>query len=225
MLTKPVILVVGGEASERQSFVRALNEQFRVVGAEQPDDAVVHLDGSIDLVICDLQSREFSGVELLQMWKRQRPDTPFVVVTEGLDVNAVILAMKLGAADCLVKPVDAHELGELVAEVLEDKFVTGQSGELSPVGTDTLYKKSFEIPPGMTLSKLEREAILQALARSEGNRTRAAQELGISVRTLQRKLKSWSTPIQPLQSPVPKSRLLLHSINSIIPFTAHAQVH
>jgi DNA-binding NtrC family response regulator len=47
-------------------------------------------------------------------------------------------------------------------------------------------------PMGLSLAELERSAIEQALARSDGNRTRAADRLGISVRTLQRKLKSWS---------------------------------
>jgi transcriptional regulator with PAS, ATPase and Fis domain len=43
----------------------------------------------------------------------------------------------------------------------------------------------------LNLNELEREAILSALKRSYGNRTRAAHTLGISVRTLQRKLKQW----------------------------------
>lgn len=42
-----------------------------------------------------------------------------------------------------------------------------------------------------TLDDLERIAIQNALKRSMGNRTHAAQNLGISVRTLQRKIKNW----------------------------------
>jgi len=46
-------------------------------------------------------------------------------------------------------------------------------------------------PDSLNLNELEREAILSALERSYGNRTHAAHTLGISVRTLQRKLKQW----------------------------------
>ena len=42
------------------------------------------------------------------------------------------------------------------------------------------------------LHDLEKEAILSALKKSFGNRTHAAHTLGISVRTLQRKLKLWN---------------------------------
>jgi DNA-binding NtrC family response regulator len=46
------------------------------------------------------------------------------------------------------------------------------------------------IPPGMSLDDIERKVIEQALAQHDGNRTHAAEALGISVRTLQRKLKA-----------------------------------
>jgi DNA-binding NtrC family response regulator len=42
-----------------------------------------------------------------------------------------------------------------------------------------------------TLAELERGAVMRALKAHQGNRTQAANALGISVRTLQRKLKQW----------------------------------
>jgi transcriptional regulator of acetoin/glycerol metabolism len=50
----------------------------------------------------------------------------------------------------------------------------------------------FEIPPGLRLADLVKAAVLQTLDRLDGNRTQAALCLGISVRTLQRKLKQWN---------------------------------
>ena len=44
----------------------------------------------------------------------------------------------------------------------------------------------------MSLEELERAAIEAALRRCGGNRTHAANALGLSVRTLQRKLKAWN---------------------------------
>jgi DNA-binding NtrC family response regulator len=48
--------------------------------------------------------------------------------------------------------------------------------------------------PGTTMEEIEREAILRTLKETEGNRTRAAEILGIGLRTLQRKLKEYGEP-------------------------------
>jgi transcriptional regulator with PAS, ATPase and Fis domain len=49
----------------------------------------------------------------------------------------------------------------------------------------------IDFPQGLTLEDVERAVVYQTLDRCEGNRTRAAEALGISVRTLQRWLKRW----------------------------------
>ncbi len=47
------------------------------------------------------------------------------------------------------------------------------------------------IRPGMTMDEIEKEAIRRALLQTQGRRTEAAQLLGLSVRTLQRKIKEY----------------------------------
>jgi DNA-binding NtrC family response regulator len=64
---------------------------------------------------------------------------------------------------------------------------------------------ALEIPPpslapndvvplliGATVGEIERELVLQTLARCDGNRTRAARVLGMSVRTLRNKIRQYS---------------------------------
>ena len=52
---------------------------------------------------------------------------------------------------------------------------------------------SFE--QGMTLADIERAVILETLKHQNNNRTRAARVLGIGIRTLQRKLKQYSSDL------------------------------
>jgi len=49
---------------------------------------------------------------------------------------------------------------------------------------------TFGVPVGLTLAEVEREMIRRTLESTQGNRTQAARLLGVSLRTLQRKLKS-----------------------------------
>lgn len=46
---------------------------------------------------------------------------------------------------------------------------------------------------GSTVDEVERELVLQTLARCDGNRTRAARVLGVSVRTLRNKIRQYTT--------------------------------
>jgi DNA-binding NtrC family response regulator len=45
---------------------------------------------------------------------------------------------------------------------------------------------------GATVGEVERELVLQTLARCDGNRTRAARVLGVSVRTLRNKIRQYA---------------------------------
>ena len=55
---------------------------------------------------------------------------------------------------------------------------------------------------GSTVGEIERELVLQTLARCDGNRTHAARMLGLSVRTLRNKIRQYSAE----GSDVPRTR-------------------
>jgi DNA-binding NtrC family response regulator len=59
------------------------------------------------------------------------------------------------------------------------------------LSTDPLLDHQRVQVPTNSLVELERAAVEKALAEFNGHRTKAAESLGISVRTLQRKLKAW----------------------------------
>jgi DNA-binding NtrC family response regulator len=58
-------------------------------------------------------------------------------------------------------------------------------------GTVDMGGSPRDLPTGLKMEELERLAIQKALDQCSGNRTHAAGRLGISVRTLQRKLRQY----------------------------------
>jgi DNA-binding NtrC family response regulator len=50
------------------------------------------------------------------------------------------------------------------------------------------------IPEGMTFDRFEKEVLSQTLGKYQGNRTLAAEKLGLSRRTIQRKIKEYNLP-------------------------------
>ncbi|MBL7671309.1 MAG: response regulator [Bdellovibrionaceae bacterium] len=66
--------------------------------------------GSIDLVFCDWNMPNMTGIQLLGECKNDPnlANIPFVMVTSEADKGNVLEALQIGAADYLVKPF-AHE--------------------------------------------------------------------------------------------------------------------
>ncbi|HET6879909.1 MAG TPA: sigma-54 dependent transcriptional regulator [Pirellulales bacterium] len=115
MSEKGSILVVEDEQGEREALARLLRmEEYQVIMARDPDEALSHVDGQVGLVISDLRMGNVSGIDLLRSWRERRPETPFILATAYGDVDSAVTAMKLGAEDYLTKPVDPDALLVLV---------------------------------------------------------------------------------------------------------------
>lgn len=69
-----------------------------------------------DVVIADMDFPGFSGFSLLEEVRAVNPDIPVIVA--GFDPKDALGAFRRGAADFLLKPLDAPELGERIPAVL-----------------------------------------------------------------------------------------------------------
>jgi DNA-binding NtrC family response regulator len=94
--------------------------------------------------------------------------------------------------------------GEMLAETdLPDEIRESITGS-APVS---------DLPSGLTMDELEKLAITKALDACAGNRTRAAQRLNISVRTLQRKLQQYE--LERIAEPDTSSPLTADPVNPV----------
>ena len=72
-----------------------------------------------DLVITDLKMPGMSGMELLRKIREEYPEVIVIVVTAFGTVESAVEAMKLGAFDYIIKPVNADALKLVVSRALE----------------------------------------------------------------------------------------------------------
>ncbi len=113
-------LVVDDERNMRLLLAELLTgEGYAVVEAGDGNTALACLGGdtTFDLVILDLKLPDVSGLEILERVRVTRPTLPVVVLTAHGTVDAAVGAMRRGAFDFLVKPVDVSRLRELVRRV------------------------------------------------------------------------------------------------------------
>lgn len=72
-----------------------------------------------DLVLLDVMLPDISGIEVFQNIKRIDPRLPVIFITAGGTSDTAIEAMKSGAYDYLLKPLDMQRVRELVLQALE----------------------------------------------------------------------------------------------------------
>jgi response regulator RpfG family c-di-GMP phosphodiesterase len=120
---KARILVVDDEESVRTLLsARLVLEGHDCLAAESAEEALEKIgDGKLDLVLCDLWMRGMSGLELLKKVHSKFPQLAFVICTNEDDVRTGIEAMKLGAADYLVKPLQLDSMVASVTKALEKR--------------------------------------------------------------------------------------------------------
>jgi len=198
-MNKGVILVVEDNDLERQTLMALLGLQhYKVYGAADGAAALQYVDYDIDVVLCDLRMYGQNGVDLLRLWKARRASTPFIFVTGVFDIAQVVEAVKLGAEDYITKPFNSSELLNRVAECIEAGDKDSSYDEVYSDSTplegleESSYDGRLSLPVTATMEQIERAAMENSLRRHGGNRTHAAESLGISVRTFQRKLKAWA---------------------------------
>jgi DNA-binding NtrC family response regulator len=113
------ILIVEDDDGERDALGRVLRlEGHQVIAARSIAEAFELSQDGADLVISDLCLKRESGIDLLRRWKSRHPHCPFLLATAFGTIQTAIDAIKLGADDFLLKPVDPVQLLELVKRLL-----------------------------------------------------------------------------------------------------------
>ncbi len=120
------ILIVDDEEIIRESlsFVLA-KEGFRVQEAANGRFALDMIrEQTFDLVITDLEMPEMKGIELLEQITLHSPETLVVIITAYGSIDTAIAALRKGAVDYILKPVEFDELIVKITRLLSSRRLT-----------------------------------------------------------------------------------------------------
>src|SRR5262245_8502187 len=94
--------------------------EHRVESASTGADGIQRVaDAAPDVVLLDLRLPDQTGLEVLTSLRRIDARIPVLLVTSARSADAAIEAMRLGAYDYLLKPLDLHVLDRAVSEALK----------------------------------------------------------------------------------------------------------
>jgi DNA-binding NtrC family response regulator len=151
------ILIVDDEDIIRESLSFVLTrEGYRI--QEAPNGRVAAemvKNETFDLVLTDLEMPEMKGIELLEHVTRFSPETLVVIITAYGSIDTAIAALRKGAVDYVLKPVEFDELLIKLKRILANRQLTLENsllrGELhrqfdfsNIVGQSTAMSRVFD---------------------------------------------------------------------------------
>jgi DNA-binding NtrC family response regulator len=114
------LFVVDDEDIAREGISLALKNHYSVQGFCSAEDALAAMkQEQPDLVLLDVGLPGMSGIQALEVIRSDFPQLLVIMITAYEDVHTVVSAMKLGAYDYIVKPLDMNGLIITVRNALD----------------------------------------------------------------------------------------------------------
>ncbi len=110
-MTTPKILLIDDEEIIRLSLQQDLQDEgYEVDTAEDGEPALKMFANGYDLIITDLMMEGVDGMTVLQKSRQANPQQAVFILTGYGELESAINALRLGAADYLLKPYNLEEL-------------------------------------------------------------------------------------------------------------------
>lgn len=147
------ILVVDDEPTVSTGIKSYLmRSELRIDHVETASNGFEALDclrmDTYDLVLTDIQMGMMNGIELMEAILLEQPHLPVIVISAHEKFDFAKRALRLGAKDYLIKPVELDELIRVVDKALHEKKEMGRRSlerpELDPNRDSLALKKRHE---------------------------------------------------------------------------------
>lgn len=140
------ILIVDDEEGIRYGLKRFFErEGFTVFATESYDEALnIVRDTQITIALLDIRLKSRGdGISLLEDILNIEPELLVIMITGHGSITSSVTAMKLGAADYILKPIDNNALLEIIRKNLELKNLRNENSFLKSELRNNLFSYSF----------------------------------------------------------------------------------
>jgi DNA-binding NtrC family response regulator len=120
---KAKILVIDDEDALRESMSAVLEEAgYLVSGAENGGKALDLIKGQyFDILLVDYMLPDMNGIECINQALPLSKDSVPVIITGSSSIEIAVEAMRIGAHDYLLKPVNMDDLLKVLAGILRER--------------------------------------------------------------------------------------------------------
>jgi len=127
------VLLVEDDESHRKTLDRHMSASGYTVTSVESAEAALNCISEFHpgIVVTDVQMDGMSGFELLRRLRESVPDVDVIVITGYAGVQGAIDAMRDGAYDYLVKPLDLDQLDDVLTRCEADRHAK-QAGGSNP---------------------------------------------------------------------------------------------
>ena len=156
MNDKGRILIVDDELTVRDSLCRWFRDDgFEVSTAESGNDALTRLaDRSWDVALIDIRMRGMDGIELQRRIHELDPNLITIMMTGYASVDTAINALKNGAYDYILKPLDPDDVAHLVSNALAHRRASQENIRMREVISGHSVQPAHIIGQSVAMQKI-----------------------------------------------------------------------
>lgn len=167
MQISPKILLVEHDIEFGESVKQLLeNERMKVVHVRKVSDAMPKLLSEyFDLVLSDLQLSGSTGLDLLRKIRAEELECPRIIMTHYTSIKCAAQALRLGAADYILKPFSDKYLIHAVTRAINEKSILKEHRLLKRDLRNALYSSNEIIGESQSIKELK--SLLERVGPSE----------------------------------------------------------
>jgi len=159
MMTKNILLIDDDNLvclSLKRVLTKLGFELETCMQAGEADEYIKNFDPQV--ILLDIYLTTHNGMDLLKDFRKRYPDLPIIMITGYSDVKNAVSALKMGAYDFLLKPIDLEQLKSVLNKVFENLNLRNEVNKLSTlflsdILTEDYFGRSNKIQKVLTTVK------------------------------------------------------------------------